>query len=333
MKTSQTNKASKATSSKGSVRITYKTSTTKKHKFQEMTLSNHFPQITRRDVETMENPSTESANQKSQRDQSAQILASSMLAIKAAAAKAMAIAGAERYGITAEDLVSVGTITALEAISRYDATKASFLGFALRRIQGSMVDYIRDNCPIPRSQTAKLKNRFDLDLEEVKIANHEAVQSTENMSVANSSVAPKKARRSLTESNMAAALGALYPISLDAATESTDNILNHDIIGTDSLMFSSDLSDVDKLALKEVIELMSIGASTSDYNTQYSITANERNILDLHLSGYTQDEISEKMGVTGSRISQSLKQVTEKMSSFVKLDGHFTAKRRMAKAS
>ncbi len=58
--------------------------------------------------------------------------------------------------LTAEDLVSVGTMGLLDAVRRYDQEKARLKTFVEFRIKGAMLDEIRANDMVPKSMKKKI---------------------------------------------------------------------------------------------------------------------------------------------------------------------------------
>jgi RNA polymerase sigma factor (sigma-70 family) len=280
-----------------------------KNRFQSMTLSQHFPDI--------------AAEPKSARGGGREeaILAGAMLAIRQAAARAMHCTGAEKFGLTEEDLVSVGVIAALETIPRFDETKATFLTYALRRIQGGMIDYIRSNSPVPRCQMDKLKRHYETDAGALVGADE-------------AKPAQKGSRfvESQKSANLAYADAALSPINLDALSfdDSSDRLL-HDVIGSDRIYGDGGPSDIDRMVLREVI------AATTEYTGTVfegplALTSVEREVLDMTLQGYSQVEIGSKVALTGSRVSQLYESILRKMRRYTELDPNLSAASVRAKA-
>ena len=272
------------------------------NRFQNMTLSQHFPDI--------------AAEPRGVRGREEAILAGSMLAIRQAASRAMACTGAEKFGLTEEDLVSVGVIAALEAIARYDETKASFLTFALRRIQGGMIDYIRNNSPVPRCQMDKLKRYYERNADD-----HGAATTVKP-------AAQKGSRfvESQKSANLAYADAALSPLSLDGSIGQDESPLRplHDIIGSDRIYGDGGPSDMDRMILREII-----AATTETTGTQFegplALTSVEREVLDMTLQGYSHVEIASKVTLTGSRVSQLHESILRKMRRYTELDPDVSA--------
>lgn len=233
------------------------------------------------------------------------------------------IQGSNRYlfGITKEDLEAEGILTALEVIPKYKKDQATFLGFALTRIKGSMSDYIRANSPVPRSQMDKLKERRLQEEPEsegigFQIDAPEATQAGGKVDSAKI--------RSGKEAALSCALGALNPVYLDATTGTDGQTMAHEIVGMDGIEWSN---QPDTLSLKLLIDKMvSVGRSGFESNlSDRGITERESCILSMLLGGYDTKDIAVRESLSESRVSQIINQVVLKMRQFVATDESFVA--------
>ncbi len=183
--------------------------------------------------------------------------------------------------IEREDLESYGIIGLIEAIEKFDYKRGfSFSTFALPRIRGEIIDYLRRKDWLPnnmRSQLKKLQQaKFDLKA--------------------------KKDKNNLNEKD----LSKLTNISteriktLEYYQNLSENIsLSTDFEGVELIeIIAADLEKtVDKLAREEAVDLL---AKTIDRLDQ-----KERLLISLYYyEELTQAEIAEIMNITAARVSQ-----------------------------
>jgi RNA polymerase sigma factor (sigma-70 family) len=61
--------------------------------------------------------------------------------------------------VTIDDLIGAGTIGLVQAVDRYDATRGSgFSTYAKHRIIGAMLDYLRGDDPLSRSERSRVRH-------------------------------------------------------------------------------------------------------------------------------------------------------------------------------
>jgi RNA polymerase sigma factor for flagellar operon FliA len=66
--------------------------------------------------------------------------------------------------VDVQDLIGAGTLGLLDAISRYDATRAgSFIGYAEIRIRGAILDHLRAMDWLPRSMRVQMRRTAEAD--------------------------------------------------------------------------------------------------------------------------------------------------------------------------
>jgi len=183
--------------------------------------------------------------------------------------------------IEREDLESYGIIGLIEAIEKFDYKRGySFSTFALPRIKGEIIDYLRRKDWLPnnmRSQLKKLKQaKIDLKADQDKNSlNEEELSKVTNISTER--IKTLEYYQNISES-----------ISLSTDFDGVELI---EIIAADLEMA------VDKLARDEAVNLL---AKTIDRLSQ-----KERLLISLYYyEELTQAEIAEIMNISAARVSQ-----------------------------
>ena len=313
----------------------------KRSKFN-VPLSDHFPNVVG-GTKVVAQPAGSAA----MRSASVQVefyLAQSMRAIRQAAL-AMITPQAKRYGVSVEDLESVGIIAAIEAVAKYDPKQASFLGFATPRIRGSMLDCIRDACPAPRTQTDRIRahlaqasavadhtNRtistddpYDNSDDNSDDTTNETTYDTTSGATRDTSgpvveIDTKSREFRRHHVNMSMAMAAVNQLSLDSPLDVDNDLTLHDIkdlSGFSALMYGGQITAEESLQLKEVIDRLTDGHGVK---SSLVFSDQERLVVEMTLQGFSRKEIARCIGVYASRASQVLASATDKMSSFAKLD-------------
>jgi DNA-directed RNA polymerase sigma subunit (sigma70/sigma32) len=175
------------------------------------------------------------------------------------------------------------------------------------------MDHIRNTSPVPRSQLDKLKDRYASDLSAMEDPAAGITVFVSDQSAESSADRNLESRR---ESNAASALGALFPISLDGEVTGQENELYHDVIGSDSMAEVNGLSEMDLMALREVISLM----TSEEAGMTATLSANENKVLEMFLHGYSQVEMARAMSLTESRVCQIQHHMMDKMKNFLDED-------------
>ncbi|MDA8089867.1 MAG: FliA/WhiG family RNA polymerase sigma factor [Nitrospiraceae bacterium] len=89
--------------------------------------------------------------------------------------------------LTAEDLISVGTMGLLDALRRYDQERAKLKTFVEFRIKGAMLDEIRANDMVPKSMKKKIdsirKTHARLESELFRLPSEEEIADALGISV------------------------------------------------------------------------------------------------------------------------------------------------------
>lgn len=183
--------------------------------------------------------------------------------------------------IEREDLESYGIIGLIEAIEKFDYKRGySFSTFAVPRIKGEIIDYLRRKDWLPnnmRSQLKKLQQaKIDLKAEKDKIKVSEAALSKAT-NISSERIKTLEYYQNLSES-----------ISLSTDFDGIELI---EIIAADLE------KAVDKLAREEAVDLL---AKTIDRLSQ-----KERLLVSLYYyEELTQVEIAEVMNISPARVSQ-----------------------------
>ena len=260
-------------------------------RFRNQVLANHYPGV---------------GGQKSRSDRES-LLASSMYAIKKAATHIFNKCNASMVGLEIDDLVSIGVITALEQIDQYDSEKGSFLGFTLRRIQGSMVDYIRNLSPISRCQMEQLRAALDKDIDLSEA-------SFEDIHIKPTSTGDKAESKAIFA--IATSMGALVPLQLDEVVFQSDerrSIYGHDIVASEDTAIAS--SEEFMIASKVITDFLE-----DHVPEDYQLTPAEKSILVHKSKGLTHEEIAKTSDITASRVSQIEKGLLQKIRNYMSQD-------------
>jgi RNA polymerase sigma factor FliA len=200
--------------------------------------------------------------------------------------KAMAHRLAQRLPSQVEltDLISVGVLGLIDAAGRYrPSTGVPFDAFARRRVQGAMLDSLRDLDWAPRSLR---RMRRDLDATVARLRHDLAREPTEDEIAAAMSLSPDEYARVLDQVRTLE-VGAIR--QLDATGEDGTPLLELCMDGDDGPDVQLERSEMRALLAKALLEL----------------PERERHILALYYEEeMTMAEIGQVIGVCESRVSQ-----------------------------
>jgi RNA polymerase sigma factor for flagellar operon FliA len=199
------------------------------------------------------------------------------------------IAGRLPQHVDVDDLYSVGFIGLCEAEERFDASKGvAFKTFASHRINGAILDHLRELDWVPRSTRAKGKS----------------------LAAAQESASQKNGFRAEDE-DVAAELGLDLPDYFDLVAD-TDNrsfdSLDQAISDEDAGSFAEVIGDDVQTAEDRLSDLESVGLALG------VLTDQERLVIERYwLNGEKAKDIGTDLGLTEGRVSQIRTKALKKM--------------------
>jgi RNA polymerase sigma factor for flagellar operon FliA len=199
------------------------------------------------------------------------------------------IAGRLPQHVDVDDLYSVGFIGLCEAEERFDASKGvAFKTFASHRINGAILDHLRELDWVPRSTRAKGKS----------------------LAAAQESASQKNGFRAEDE-DVAAELGLDLPDYFDLVAD-TDNrsfdSLDQAISDEDAGSFAEVIGDDVQTAEDRLSDLESVGLALG------VLTDQERLVIERYwLNGEKAKDIGTDLGLTEGRVSQIRSKALKKM--------------------
>jgi len=190
--------------------------------------------------------------------------------------------------VAVDDLYSVGNLGLLEAEERFDASKGvAFKTFASHRINGAILDYLRELDWVPRSTRSKGKA----------------------LAQAQASASQKNGRRA-DEDEVAAELGLELPDYFDvvADTGGRESISLDSTFGVEDGSFAEVVADEQQTAEERLSDLESVELALGVLNEQ------ERLVVErFWLNGEKAVSIGTDLGLTEGRVSQIRTKALKKM--------------------
>ena len=192
--------------------------------------------------------------------------------------------------VSVDELIQVGTLGLIEAIDRFEPQQnASLSTYAKIRIQGAILDFMRQNDWVPRSVRARSNMLKDVkeDLNKTLKRKPEHTEIAEKLEVS-----PERLNTIIKFADVRNVM------SFEHGSED-DNRLG-DMIG------SEDLNAQDLVIQKEEIQILKTLIET--------LNPRQRQVVELYYyKGMTQNEIAKLLGVSESRICQVNTQIKTKL--------------------
>ncbi|MFH1421693.1 MAG: FliA/WhiG family RNA polymerase sigma factor, partial [Planctomycetota bacterium] len=197
------------------------------------------------------------------------------------------------YQVQIEDIVSTGVFGLIDAIDAYDITRGvTFETFSSRRVHGAMMDGLREVDWVPRQTRTRMKkynklvNKFESD---------KGRQPTEDELAVELGVPVSKMRNIINE----IAEAAIYSFEDSAVTGDEDNFLRN-------AYTINDPTQDNPLKLAEDREVI-------DMIDSYLSERERMVVIMYYIENLTMDEISQKLNVCESRVSQIHKSAIDKL--------------------